>query len=240
MKVKLIFVQIILFGFVLQPVFGQKGCNCLYTDKAKYEAHLSGELFLPAIPVPVTTYYNNNWLLGDIYLSDGEIIRNEKIRYNGLLDELFWIESKSNKVIKIDKEEISQFHFLNFQGDTSVYYRKIKIKRDIAVDSTEIFAQELFKGKLSLYVQHTFFIERKEMVGALQKDIYKEELIYFLSLMNNKTVGFKKLNLKNLNAFLPEKEDQIKQYFKENKQTKFKDNTELINLVKFINLTINH
>lgn len=185
------------------------------------------------------TYFNKDWLSGDIFLSNGEIVRNKLIKYNGLIDEFLWKEPKSESIIKLDKEAVQRFHFLNVQGDTSVYFRKIKVKRDIFTDSSEIYGQEIYHGKISLFILHTFYVERREIVstntGYFQKEIYAEEPIYFLRFMNNKVVGFKNLNRKNLYAFIPDKKDQVKGFFKQTKQPKIETYPDIIMLMKFLN-----
>jgi hypothetical protein len=123
MNAKLILIHAILLTIAFQSLSGQSNYSRNCTDKINSGPYLSGELFIPAEPLEVITYFNSDWLLGDIYLANGEIVRNKYIKYNKLLDELFWLEPASNKIIKLDKEGILQFHFLNFQGDTSVYFK---------------------------------------------------------------------------------------------------------------------
>ena len=238
MKTKLILLQLILLGIASGQVFCQAGYDCFDVYEINTEQPLSGELFLPASPPDIVTYFNKSWLSGDIWLTDGTVIRNKKIRYNGLLDELFWLEPRMNQTIKLDKESIRQFHFLNFQDDTSVYFRKLKVKRNILTDSTEIYGQEIFRGDLSLYVLHSFYLNRKETVQIdkryILKDIFEEETIYYIKFLDNKVVGFKRFSRKNLYTFLPDKKDQIKQYLKENKTGIIKSNPEIIRLVQFL------
>jgi hypothetical protein len=201
--------------------------------------YITGELFAPTVPVEITTFFNRDWLSGDIYLCDGGIIRNKKFKYNGLLDELFCLDNKSNKIIKIDKEQVSRFHFKNLTGDSTVYFNKIMVKRDIISDTAEIFAEEIYTGKLSLFIFHKYSFERSELVsterGALIKDIYKERPVYYLRYLNNNPEGFKKLNVKGLSSFIPGKEAQIKQFFRQAKRKEFKDKPELIQLCRFLN-----
>lgn len=238
MKTRFIIFHIILLLAISQSVFCQNECLCSGTEKINTEPYLSGELFTPDVPLDIMTYFNSSWLSGDIVLADGGIIKNKKIKYNGLLDELFFLDPSSNQVIKLDKEAIAQFHFLNYQGDTAVYFRKLKVKRDIFNDSIEIFGQELFHGDLSLYVLHSFYFARADIVprnkGYILKDIYKEEPVYYLRFLNNKVVGFKSFSRKNLYAFLPGKKDQVKKFFKENGLGKIKTNQEIIRLIQFL------
>jgi len=238
MKTKLILLSFILIKIASWPGFCQTGYICFDLNKINAEPPLSGELFSPALSPDIVTYFNKNWLPGDIWLTDGTIIRNKKIKYNRLLDELFWLEPVSNKTVKLDKEAILQFHFLNFMGDTSVYFRKLKVKRSILTDSTEIYGQEIFQGDLSLFILLTYYLDRTENVrmdnGTYMKDIYKEKPVYFIQYLNNKVVGFKRFSRKSLYAFVPDKKVQIKQYFKENKSVAIKTKPELIRLIHFL------
>jgi hypothetical protein len=243
MKAKLILAHIILLGITSRAGYCQNDYCCFGTDITNTELSLSGELFAPDLPVDIMTYFNRDWLLGDIFLSNGGIIRNINIKYNGLLDELFWLEPKSNKPIKLDKEAILQFHFLNFLGDTLVYFRKLKVKRNILTDSTEIYGQEIYHGDLSLFVLHTFYLDRREIVpmnkSYILKDIYKEEPVYYIKLLNNKVVGFKRFSRKSLYAFVPDKKDQIRKFFRESISGKIKTNPEIIGLIQFLNSIVN-
>jgi len=238
MKAKILLAHLIFTGFASITAFGQPTSYYTAAEISDSGPFIAGELFAPSVPVDPTTYFNKDWLPGDIFLCDGGIIRNKKIRYNGLLDELFCLDNKSNKIIKIDKEQVSRFHFKNIPGDTTVYFNKIRVKRDIISDSVEIFAQEIYTGKLSLFIFHKYSFERSELVstagGALLKDIYKEQPVYYLRYMNNNPEGFKKLNVKGLSSFIPGKEDQIKQFFRQAKRKEFKDKPELIQLCQFL------
>jgi hypothetical protein len=239
MKTKLLFLQLIFLGIVSCPGLCQTSCNCIDLNEINSEPLLSGEIFSPASSPDIVTYFNKNWLTGDIWLTDGSIIRNKKIRYNGLLDELFWLEQESNKTIKLDKEAIVRFHFQNIMGDTSVYFRRLKVKRNILADSTEIYGQEVYQGDLSLFVLHTFYLAGKEEIqlnnSYILKDIYKEDPVYYIKYLNNKVGGFKNFSRKRLYEFLPGKKDQIKRFFKENNPGKMNINPKLIKLMQFLN-----
>jgi hypothetical protein len=242
MKARLFLIYIILLLITSRTVFCQNDLSNAGKAEINAEPNLSGELFAPALSPDITTYFNREWLPGDIFLADGRVVRNKKIKYNGLLDELFWLEPESNKTIQLDKGAILQFHFLNFQGDTSVYFRRLKVKRDILNDSIEIFGQELYRGDLSLYILHNFYFARRETVPMgkkyILKDIYLEEPVYYIRLLNKKAVGFKSFSRKNIYAFLPGKKEQIKKYFKEHRQGNINTNPEIIKLVQFLGTII--
>ncbi|HZY24701.1 MAG TPA: hypothetical protein VFE71_02645, partial [Bacteroidales bacterium] len=154
----------------------------------------------------------------------------------------FWFEPDSRKTVKLDKEAILQFHFLNIKGDTSIYFRKIKIKRDLLKDSSDVFAQEIYLGDLSLFILHTFYIEQREVVttskGFIQNDTYAEEPVYILQFRNDKTVSLKSLNRRNLYTLIPDKKDQIKQFFKQTKRMKIVSYFEIRTLMQFLNTLV--
>jgi hypothetical protein len=238
MKTSIILVHIILLLTTSQAVFCQNECICIGTEKINTEPYLSGELFTPDVPLNIMTYFNRNWLPGDIYLADGGIIKNKKIRYNGLVDELFCLDPETNQTIKLDKEAIAQFHFHNFQGDTSVYFRKLKVKRNLLPDSTEIFVQVIYQGNVSLFVFRTFYFNHRETVytdkSYILKDIYTEDPVYYMKLLNNEIVEFKRFSRKSIYTLVPGKKIQIKKFFRESISGRIKTNQEIIGLTKFL------
>lgn len=243
MKTKILFALIIVLAFTFQDIYGQKNCCCGINDKTDSEPYLSGELSVPASSVDPATYFNPEWLSGDIYLSNGEVARNRLIKYSGLVDELLWKEPGSNSIIKLDKELIARFHFLNFKGDTSVSFRKIKIKLNIITDSGEVFGQVIYEGSLSLLVLHAFFIEGREVVFQdgipYLKNVYAEEPVYIFSYDGNKTFVTRSLNRKSLYAFSSDNKDKIKEFLRTNNTGKSINNSYLIRLARFLGTLVN-
>jgi len=239
MRVRMILVLVVFLIITSGAVFCQNTGRSSVGGESTTETLLSGELFTPAVAVDIATYFNYDWLPGDIFLTDGRVVRNQNIRYNGLLDELFWLEPKSNLSILLDKEAINQFHFLNFLGDTTVYFRKLIVKRDILNDSIDIFGQQLFAGNLSLFVFHSFYFLKAQAVAVekrlILKDVYREDPVYYIKFPDNRVIGFKRFNRKNVYAIMPDKEDEIRKFFREKQTGKFQTNQEIIWLVQFLN-----
>jgi hypothetical protein len=234
--------NILTFFFILlmsfQYAHGQTIYCCSSGNSITSDPSLPGILFTSSGAIDNTTWFNKEWLLADIYLSNGEIVRNKLLKYSGLLDELLWRQPETSIIIKLDKSAVQKFHFINNEGDTSVYFERLKVKHDISIDSSEIFGEEIFRGKLSLFVWHTFFIERSEISARAgvhyQNDTYAEFPVYYFRFMNNKIVGMKSLNRKNLVALVPDKKDQINRYYKQNKTGKIPDKIQLIRLTQFL------
>jgi len=243
MKPQIILAYAILLIIDCQNSYGQRYNSVNTYDLTGSESCLTGEFFSPDKFVDATTYFNSAWLAGDIYLSNGEVVRNKLIKYNGLLDELFWQEPKSQNIIKLDKEAIQQFHFRNINGDTSVYFRKIKFKRNILADSAVAFGQVIYNANSTLFVIHTFKKEGTELIrkngSPFEKDVFTEEPIYFFSFANNKTFVTRSLKRNSLYAFSPGNKDRIKEFLKANRIGKSINNAYLIRLTQFLSTLVN-
>jgi hypothetical protein len=236
----------LVYTFLLMTIF-QSGYSqvsdcCSFKNTIFSDPALPGQLFRPPGTIDNSTWFNVDWLRADIKMANGEIVRNKEIKYSGLLDVLLWREPESNTIVMLDKAAISWFHFINYKGDTSVYFSRLKVKRDLVADSTNIFGQDIYHGKLSLYVLHTYYIERRDVYavnGVYQEnEIYAEVPVYFFKLQDNRTFGIKKLTRKNLHAIAPEEKDQINMFFRQNKPGKDFDKAELISLAQFLNTII--
>jgi len=216
----------------------QEDVHCQCPEVLSAESALAGELFLSTQPVDPITFYNQDWLTGDLTLINGEIIRNKVIKYNGMLDEVFWLEPESKRTILLDKEAIEHFSLFNAPDGPSVCFRKIKVKPDMVSDSTEVFGQEIYAGKISLYVLHLFTAEKKERFeyngGTYQRPVYQAMPVYYFRFQDKRTVGLKDLNRKGLFAALPDFSDQIKIYLRDNRPVTTWDQDELAALVKFL------
>lgn len=237
MKTKILIAVLIILASGSGTAFCQTSGDNV-SKNIDYESLLSGELFDLSLTPDLSTYFNTEWLAGDILLANGRMARNNKIRYNGLLDELFWLEPVSNQIIKLDKESILQFHFLNFQGDSTIRFRKIRVRKDIFTDSADIFVQEINHGKVSLMISHSFYFAGKETIrtdkGAFLKDIYKGEPLYYLRLPDNRLVEIRRFNRKNIYTVLSSRKELIRQYFRDNSSGKISTGREIQDFVQFL------
>jgi hypothetical protein len=242
MKTKIYFYSVLLI-IGIQNINGQNNVSTTGFDQADCIECLTGELFAPVQAIDPETWFNKEWLPGDIYLSNGEIVRNKLIRYNGSLDELFWKEPKSGNTIKLDKEPIVQFHFQNVNRDTTVYFRKIRVKRNALSDSSEVFGQLIYDKSNSLYILHTFNIKGTEIVRTngttFEKINYEKIPVYVFMFTKQKTFVTRSLSRRSLYSFCPEKKDRINEFLKENKLGRSVNNFYLREVAQFLGTILN-
>ena len=183
------------------------------------------------------TYLNPDWILGELLLETGDKISNVYLRYNGLTDELFWKEPVMNNVIKVDKESVKGFRFDNFRGDTAVIFRRMKIRKDFAGDSTLCFLQEIGFNKIKLFIYNSKYFLRKEnytVNGKIaMRDIYIDQPVYFIR-SDSRLSEFKKINGHSLCKAYPDKSDVIRKYLRNSVSGQLKTNNEVIGILQYL------
>jgi hypothetical protein len=243
MKKKIFLLYSILLIISIHDLNGQNNGSTNGSDQTDCIQCLTGELFAPVSAVDPVTWFNLEWLPGDIYLANGEIVRNKLIRYNGSLDELFWKEPISGNTIKLDKEPIVQFHYHNVNKDTIVYFRKIRVKRNALSDSSEVFGQVIYDKGNSLYILHTFNIKGTEIIRTngttFEKINYEKIPVYVFMFTKQKTFVTRSLSRRSLFSFCPEKKDRINEFLKENKLGLSVNNFYLREVAQFLGTIIN-
>lgn len=204
---------IILNGILLQGGLCQKNGGSIGD-----EPNLTGELFSTE-RLNADTWFNKEWAPGEILLADGSYSVNNKIRYNSLLDELFWLEPVSGKIVKLDKGSIEQFRIIKPLDNTIASFRRLHVDSNFLADTADIFAEVLYTGGITLYLRHNFYFQGTELTGPSNKrrlkDIYRENPEYYIKLNDNNLVEVHFLR-KNLYLLFPDKKEPIKKYFREN------------------------
>ena len=166
-------------------IFEAKLTGCTYVENRSYR----GDQFLTA-----------DWVTGDVYLSTGEIVCNKKFKYNGLQDELIWLNTKIPGVFCIDKSIISEFHFGDVNGVERKFV-KINMNDSVGAKKQDVFVEELVKGKISLYVQRKIIVSDVMMIERDRKlyplNFLSSMPVYFIHINSN----FIKLPKLNKSAF---------------------------------------
>jgi len=203
-------------------------------EQIQYQ-NVSGELY--AGDLQSDTYLNPDWTEGDLVLETGDKISNVILRYNGLTDELFWREPVLNNVIKVDKESVRGFHFNYFRGDSTVFFTRMKIKKDFVSDSASCFLQEIDFNRVKLFIYHSKFFLRKENYSVNGKismrDIFIEQPVYFIR-SDSRLSAFKKFNGHTLSKAYPDKSDVIRKYIRNSASGRLNTHNEIISILQYL------
>jgi hypothetical protein len=229
------------FCLVLWPVILLRGqeinyCECNSMLDSLIEPKLFGDLYQPQKNGVGSQYYIKEWLNGDIYLTNGNIIKNNNLRYNGFLDRLMWITPISYQQVKLDKEQIKGF-CLNDKYGTKYNYEKILIKDEFSPDSFPVYGEVLYKNRISLVAYRKVALAGYNVVpgGSYYEDVYKLSNSYLFKLENGKTLGFKRFRKRDISKLFPDKTELIVNKFRELKQRQFRTEADLIRVTKALN-----
>ena len=199
---------------------------------------LTGETWFEPKGYKREQFFNKFWMLSDIILTTGETVYGEKVKYNGFLDELIWVNSTLNQQFKLDKQLIREFRLKTEQGQIT-YFKKIKIiKQGSTNQQSDVFAEVEVEGKISIYIRRQISIVNIEDITIdgihCQQGIIKPTPQYYLKLLSSGFMLLEKIKLKSLIQLLPIQKKQLVLVMRKN-NLKLKTEEDLVKLIKLLN-----
>ena len=200
-----------------------------------FHANLTGEAFIEYRGFKGDQYYFNDWMKSDILLSTGEKLYDIKLKYNGLLDEVIWLNTAIPGLFKLDKASINDF-WLKPALDNAIHFKRIIVNESPNTHQADIFAQVAVEGKISLYIHRKINILEVQTI-TLDGKLYPYKIIgptpnYYIKMSSNKYFLMTSLHRNSLLKLFP---DQKKDIIKLQKQFHINLKTES-GLCEMINL----
>ncbi|MDX9942604.1 MAG: hypothetical protein RBS53_10330 [Bacteroidales bacterium] len=201
------------------------------------QARLSGEVFSFGLHAEGSMYFPEDWNQGRVTLTSGEVVEVERLRYNGYLDQLIWLNPANFQPIQIDKQMVHSFSLQVPYLPDSLYFENITFKRWYESNPINIYGQLMYRGNIRLLAHRRIFSEREvieERGNALvARAQLKLESIYYILMPDNQAHEFKRLNRKTLYRLFPEHSDALRDAFRQN-NLRIRNENELIEAVKII------
>lgn len=213
-------------------------CSCNSVIMGLEEPSLSGSQYLESKRGIGSTYFYHDFLRGDVRLTDGEIAHNYFLKYNGLTDQLVIFREDSGWYFTPDKYFVSSFTINNYPGMDTLIFRKIRVKVDFVLDSSEIYGQELYSGKLSLYAWRRVIPAGNELQmtdeGVYSLSKYVSSPVYYFIVQGKPSIGFKNLKKRQVAKLFPDKAVEIKKLFREKHQRRIRNEADLAAMTKIL------
>lgn len=205
--------------YIISLLFLLVSVSAFTQTDSLFSTNLTGKTFVENRTYRGDQYYNTDWLTGDVLLSTGEIVSNKKLKYNGLLDELIWLNTVIPGVYSIDRPLIYEFRLKNFHNRV-VRFVKINVKDSTLGHKNDIFVEELVKGNISLYVQRKISITDVMMIEREHK-LYPLNFIgptpvYFIKLSTDNYLPMSALNRASLLGLFPLQKKNLKKLATQN------------------------
>ncbi len=184
------------------------------------EPKLCGEWYTPEIGYVGSQLFRGDWFRGSVILEDGRIADDKMLAYNGMQDQLIWLDKKGGKVLTLDKGLIAGFVLRDDKGE-EMRFRKIRVKPLLQNDSVPVYAQVLFEGEnISLYAQRKIVNDYTETYGGYVTSASRRYLaikpVYLFRVHGRQRDREEKINRKTLYAIFPEKKKEIRKILRKN------------------------
>jgi len=202
-----------------------------------FSPKLTGESFFENKQYIGEQYFNKDWEKGDVLLSTGEMVYNKRLKYNGLFDEVIWMNNSNFGKYQLDKSSVSDF-WLNSTTDKTIHFKHINIGDSTGGHGTDIFAQVGVEGKVSLYIQRKISITGEANVYINNSLFYfnniGESPLYFIKLTTNHFTKLSRISRRVLLKLFPEKKKEIVKLMSDN-HLNLKNESDLIKLIGLLN-----
>jgi len=201
-----------------------------------FSLKLTGETFIEK-KYKGDPFVNKDWVKSDMLLSTGERIYGKMIKYNGLLDEVIWLNPFNFGKFILDKSYISDFWFKNDQGG-STHFKRINVS-DLSLNHQPvIFVEIAVEGKISIFIQRRIrvfgsdsFYEDAKLYSV---DLIEPSPLYYIKLPTNQLLMMTGIRLNSFLKVFPVQKKSILKSLKNN-HLKFKSESDLIKAVDTLN-----
>ena len=225
----------ILFLLICLSVNAQTNVS---TVDSAFLPKLTGKTFVEKKGYKGEQFFSKDWVIGDILLSTGVTIHDLKLKYNGLLDEVIWVNPSNFQQFVLDKSFIREFWLKNIMGHT-IHFKRISVFDPLAASKrSDVFVEVEVEGKISLYIQHRIVVVGEENIfqnGALYllESIGPGPLYYINSPSNTYSV-MSKVSRRAFLRLFPEQKKDINKLLRDN-HLKFKTESDFIQVVELLN-----
>jgi len=180
---------------------------------------LTGEFFYEGKTYIGEQYYNKDWMTGDILLSTGAMVYDKSLKYNGLFDELIWMNETNFGKFKIDKPFVCEFWLKNNPYST-IHFKQISLSEPGNTKRQDIFAELRVEGNLSLFIQRKISIIGTQFNYIdnmlCQFDIITATPRYYIKLPSSQYLMLTKLRRRAFLKLFPEKKKNIAKIIRKN------------------------
>jgi hypothetical protein len=198
---------------------------------------LTGDFFYEGKMYIGEQYYNKDWMTGDILLSTGAMVYDKSLKYNGLFDELIWLNGTNFTKIKIDKPIVSEFWLKN-DPYSIIHFKQINLSEPGNVKQKDVFAELRVEGSFSLFVQRKISIIGTQLDYinnvVCQYDVITATPIYYIKLPSNQYLKLNKLRRRSFLKFFPDKKKNITKIIRTN-NLDVSEESDFVRLIELMN-----
>lgn len=146
---------------------------------------LTGETYIEFKRFKGDPFITDDWMESDILLVSGQMVHKKNIKYDGLQDQVVWLNPVNTNKYTLDKLAISEFWYTNTMGEP-VHFRRLSVADTKTGRISEVFAEAIIEGKISFYIQHRIMKVEAENIIEDNKtftiDVLGKKPLYYIKL----------------------------------------------------------
>ena len=202
-----------------------------------FTSKLTGEFYYENTHFIGDQFFNKDWADGDILLSNGVMIYHKSLKYNGMIDELIWLNSSNFGKFKLDRSSVSEFWLKNIL-EHDIHFKRINVSDTSVIHRSDIFAEVKVEGKFSLYIQRRVSVNGYESV-KIENDSYGFNVLkntprYYIKLPSNHYLMLTKIRRRAFLKLFPENKKAITKIIRDNRLN-VKIESDFVKLIELMN-----
>jgi hypothetical protein len=202
-----------------------------------FSTKLTGESFYEDKKYIGEQFLNKDWTKGDILLTTGDIIHDKLVRYNGLFDELVWLNEYNFGKFKLHRSFVNEFWIANTSG-TKTHFKRICIGDTSKIHKQDIYVEVKAEGNVSFYIQRRISVVGTENVKKNNIlyvcDVIEPTPAYFFKLPSSQYVMMTRLRSRAFLKLFPQNKKVINKLIREN-HLNVRDENDCASLIELMN-----
>lgn len=233
MPYRLIISTILLFVFSLAFAENEKEKQLFPPAQVR----LSGEVFSFTIHSDGSMYFNDDWVPGEVTLTTGESVEVEKLRYNGFLDQLIWLNPANFQQIQVDKQMVQSFTMKLPYYEEELFFENITFKPWFEANPINIYGHVLYNGDIKLLAHRRVTKKGEVLENVGSALVARAELesspVFYILMPDNQAHAVRRFNRRTLYRIFPERADKIRSEFRK-EHLRIRNENDLIKAVQII------
>lgn len=184
-----------------------------------------------------TPFLVENWLNGNVYLTNGDTVKNRWLKFDCVKSELIWL-ADGKDVVAVDPSLILGFSLTPLNTNYLRVFQKVSMKSPLLEDTAIRYLEILSSGKVKLFASRKVGVSSEAVVGskggAYSLSVYTPEP-FFLFQVGDLPVKYIKMRRKSIINAYAEHAVKIKSILRENHVGSVRSEFQLIEAVKILN-----
>lgn len=206
-----------------------------------FQVPLVGREYIPPSKGEGSPFLYDSWNSGYIILESGDTITGKPLKFDCLNNKLLFL-SDNTEIIELDRNYIKGFGLYSNAPMTARKFEKLSTKLPFISDSAMQYLEIMVKGKFNLYAYVKVKIYNEKPAGnesgSYLINRYTKKVLFYAQLDNLPIQLINPSKNSLLNAY-PEYKAKIKKILKDNHSSRIRNQRQIINSIKLINLNWN-